>query len=884
MQLKRGHRLGTFEILEPIGAGGMGEVYRARDTRLGRDVAIKVLPPETSGSPERHARFEREARSVAALNHENIVTIHAIDDADGIPFLAMELVEGQTLDKLIPQGGMSTDRLLEIAIPVAAALAAAHGKGIVHRDLKPANIMVTHEGKVKVLDFGLAKLAGADDDAPTGPVGADDPTATAMVTRDGVIVGTVPYMSPEQLAGRPVGTASDLFSFGTLLYEMATGERPFKGRSSTELISSILTGTPEPVGELKPSLPPPMGDQIGQCLAKEPGDRPSSAEQVRRDLEALRTVQSDPAIAAPAATQAKSPARRIGIATAVVVVAILAAVIGWRTLAPKQAAVPAEMLRLAAIPFSDDGTESAAYVGSGLVDEIARRLAGLRALAVVPANNTAVYRDSTQEPIEIGRELDVDYIVAGAVTSTDDQISVEPRLIRVSDDETVWTESYDVSADNVLGLQSDIASRVVRALGVTFSEKEQARLQMRSTDNPVAYEAYLRGVEAQPHSHSSEAEYRAALRLFEQAVKLDPDFVLALLGLAHNHLQIYWLGYDRTEARMNMANDALDRAEQLAPGLADVHLARGYMYYHGSLDFDGALAELSLAAQDIPNDAELIRTIGYIWRRQGLFEQALENLERARELTPYEPYQNVELAYSRLFLDDYDEIFNEIDTLRAHNPDYDWSYMLAAFAYWHRGLEGDLDRARQELAKHPDPRDDYPAWFVIGQHWYDRDFEMAQARIANLAVPYLKLQAHIAPRDFLAGMTYLMQGDPESARPRLERALVQLEGLLEELPGDHHLFAALGLTHAALGNKDEALRLGELAVELYPTEQDALMGPDRLWDLVKINVMVGNHDEALDQLAYLLSLRTHYSAAMLNLDPALDPLRDHPRYTSLMGL
>ena len=292
MHLKEGQKLGDHVIRGAIGAGGMGEVYRAFDTGLERDVAIKVLPREVADDLDRQARFEREAKSIAALNHENIVTIHSIGEDGGVRYLAMELVEGETLADRIPESGLTTDELLEIAIPVASALAAAHAKGIVHRDLKPGNVMVTSEGKVKVLDFGLAKLAHRADE-PFEPVGENSATAAmSMQTHAGTVVGTMPYMSPEQIAGKPVGPTSDLFSFGVMLYEMATGRRPFQGASGPTLISSILTDSPTPVVELSPAIPRSLGDLIERCLSKDPEDRPADAAELRGDLEAHRSAES----------------------------------------------------------------------------------------------------------------------------------------------------------------------------------------------------------------------------------------------------------------------------------------------------------------------------------------------------------------------------------------------------------------------------------------------------------------------------------------------------------------------------------------------------------------------------------------------------------------
>lgn len=325
MQLEPGRRLGEYEIREAIGAGGMGEVYRAFDTGLERDVAIKVLPREAADDSERRARFEREARSIAALNHRNIVTIHTIGDDDGIRYIAMELVEGASLDERIPSSGLPTDELLEIAAPVASALAAAHAKGIVHRDLKPANIMVGGDGEVTVLDFGLAKLAHREDELDH-PAGEDSATAAmTLQTMAGAVVGTMPYMSPEQLSGKPVGPASDIFSFGVVVYEMATGARPFSGSSGPTLISSILTERPTPVAELSPSLPPALAELIEHCLEKDPADRPADAETLRDRLVALQTT------ATPVAAVRDHPPHRSRrrLAAAVAVPAALAAAAVW---------------------------------------------------------------------------------------------------------------------------------------------------------------------------------------------------------------------------------------------------------------------------------------------------------------------------------------------------------------------------------------------------------------------------------------------------------------------------------------------------------------------------------------------------------------------------
>ncbi len=406
MQLERGTQLGDYEIREPVGSGGMGEVYRARDTRLDRDVAIKVLPREVADDPSRRARFDREAKSVAALNHENIVTIHTIGEDGGVHYLAMELVEGETLDRQIPENGLSTEALLALAVPISAALAAAHAKGIIHRDLKPANVMVTGEGKVKVLDFGLAKLTTSDDE-PLEPIGEQSETATmTLQTRAGTIVGTMPYMSPEQLSGRAVGPASDLFSLGVILYEMATGKRPFQGSTGPTLISSILTETPQPVGDLSPALPNALGELIERCLAKDPLERPDGAAEVGTELESLRERSSLSGIDFP------SRARRVSRWQRVVVGVALLAVISATAIWYGGRAKKARWARNVAVPeiqgLFDEGQRMEAF---RLLREARQSIPDDPVLAALEATNTLPSSVETDPPgadVFINNYLDPD--------------------------------------------------------------------------------------------------------------------------------------------------------------------------------------------------------------------------------------------------------------------------------------------------------------------------------------------------------------------------------------------------------------------------------------------------------------------------------------------
>jgi serine/threonine-protein kinase len=873
-----GRHLSHFRITGELGAGGMGEVYRAEDTTLKREVALKILPAEVTQDADRLARFRREAESLAALNHENIVTIHSVGQEDGLHFLAMELVEGRTLDRRIQEGGLPLDELLEIAVPLAAALAAAHEREIVHRDLKPANVMVTGEGKVKVLDFGLAKLA-QQTEPPEKTAAAEDshdlPTATAtaalLQTRKGAVMGTMPYMSPEQIAGQAVGPASDIFSLGVMLYEMATGRRPFRGPTSPELMSGILKDVPPPVTRIRPGLPKALARLIDRCLAKDPAERFAGAAELRDELERLRG-------AAPRARRA------VWLTVATAVLLTIAAVAGWRWIGREPATSGRAPVRLAVLPFETVGAGDSAYVGDGIAEEIVRRLTGLRGMGVVPFTGTLPYKASDKSPRDVGRELGVDYVLAGSLRWSDDGSSVEvaPRLVRIADGGAAWSRSFDTGASDVVQVHADIVAGVARELDVALSGKERERLQKPPTDDPVAYEAYLRGIEVLPDGHAPEEEYQNARRLFEQATALDPEFTLAWVRLSDAERSLYFFGYDRTESRLERAWKAVRRANELDPDVADVHIALGDYHYQGHLDYARALSEYSKAVEDLPNDPQLLRSIAYIWRRQGLIDQAIGNMERATALNPTDSYANIELAYTLTLTGAYDRALEILESTVRIDPTQKWGYLLKALAYWSRGREGDLALARETLSRYPDQRSPYPAWFWIRQELYEGQPEAALTRIQNLSTPVLLLQARVEPREMLAGLVYRSIGDDARARPELESARRHLENEIDELPDDHRLHAALGLTLAALGLEEDAIREGLRAVELYPVTEDALMGPERVYDLACIYTLVGRHDLALDQIAYLLSIPTHFSPAMIRVDPLLAPLRDHPRLASLL--
>jgi len=424
MPLTPGARLGPYEIVAPLGAGGMGEVYRGRDPRLKRDIAIKVLPAGLTSSPDSLARLEREATTVAGLNHPGIVVLHSIEEAGEIRFLTMELVEGRSLADLVTPGGLPLAQLLDLAIPLADALVAAHERGVVHRDLKPANVMVTREGRVKVLDFGLAKLAQAEPNSPE----TETATIATPASEPGRVMGTAPYMAPEQIRGDPVDGRADLFAFGILVYELAVGQRPFAGRTLADLGSAILRDAPPPLTGLRPDVPRDLDRIVRRCLEKEPRERFQTALDVRNELRDLRrTMESG----APQASQAP----------------------------------PEHVPSIAVVPFVNRSRDvEDEYFSDGLADELLNMLAKIRGLRVAARLSAFHFKGKDATIAEVGRALNVATVLSGSVRRSGDRVRISVELVKVAGGDRLWSETYDRTLEDIFAVQDDIAHSVVKEL------------------------------------------------------------------------------------------------------------------------------------------------------------------------------------------------------------------------------------------------------------------------------------------------------------------------------------------------------------------------------------------------------------------------------------
>ncbi len=627
-----GTSIGPYQILAKLGEGGMGEVYRATDPRLEREVALKVLPAAMAASPERLERFRREARALAALDHPNIVTIHSVEEAEGVHFLTMQLVDGQPLDRVIPEGGLSVQRVRDIAHALGDALAAAHDKGIVHRDLKPANVMVTHDGRVKVLDFGLAKELRAGD--PT-----DATLTSAGQTQAGVVMGTPAYMSPEQIAGRPVDHRTDIFSLGVLLYEMASGERPFRGDSSAELASAILRDTPRPLGEIRTDLPPDLARVIQRCLEKDPGTRYESARDVQAALSSS-TSGGDGRLLPPAG---RSFPRSLALAIAGAVVILLGAAAYRATrsgaVRPSSDASAGGAIRsIAVLPLDNySGDAGQDYFAEGMTDELTTQLATISRLRVISRGSAMQFKGAQRPPTpEIAKALDVDAIVEGSVLRSGERVRITAQLIDARADRHLWARSFERSSRDVLALQDELASAIAGAIHAELTPAEESRLASAPRINPEAYDAYLKG--RYFFNRPSDENLQKAIARFEEAVSLEPDFAPAHSGLSDAYL---WAGYNEgfitaSDARPK-AKAAAEKAIQLDDASAEAHtsLANFKLWYE--YDWKGSEAAFRRALELNPNYAYAHDQFGMALAFQGRLDEAIAEGRRAAELDPLSP-------------------------------------------------------------------------------------------------------------------------------------------------------------------------------------------------------------------------------------------------------
>jgi serine/threonine-protein kinase len=623
-----GRTLGRYQVQEKIGAGGMGVVYRAEDTRLGRTVALKVLLPGLTSDPERRNRFVREAKAASALNHPNIITIHDIDQADGIDFIAMEFIAGRTLQDIIACRELTIPDALQFALQIVQALMAAHSAGIIHRDIKPANIMITRSpdgaSLAKILDFGLAKLA---------EIANPDQTLSEDVTK-GSIIGTAAYMSPEQAEGKLIDARSDIFSFGSAFYEMLSFRRAFRGESNLAILMAVLRENPEPL----PDLPLNLQNVVSQCLQKDPNLRIQSAVELKVALEACMK----PSINSSSSTKT-----------------------------------------IAVLPFKNlSGDKDNEYFSDGMTEEMISALARLPGLRVTARSSAFAMRGKDLDVREIGARLNVEHILVGSVRHSGNRVRVTARVVNVADGYQLWAERYDREMINILDIQDDISQAIVETLRVHLVQ-DLSPVQ-RHTKNPEAYSMYLRG---RYHQEKKTSEgYSKARQYFDQALEVDPYYAMAFLGLAESHWQSAFYGFEYPKEALAGAKQATIRALELNDSLPEAQALLGSL--RGVADCDWQAAGLSFR-RALESDANspyvLFRYANFYLWPQGRIEEATDAIERALSVDPLWVLANWTLAYYHYARRQYDPAIRRLHAVIEMEPSFYLAYSVLGLVHAQQG-------------------------------------------------------------------------------------------------------------------------------------------------------------------------------------------------------
>ena len=600
-----GKNLSHYRVLEKLGAGGMGEVYLAEDTTLKRQVALKILPPELIADRELLERLRREAEVLAGFDHPNIVQIHTIEEDQGTCFLTMELVRGKTLSRIIPRSGLPAARFFEIAIPLADALAVAHRKGVIHRDLKPGNVMVTDDGRVKVLDFGLAKQIRMVNGHPSD---SEAPTLV-LATEPGTVLGTVGYMSPEQVRGKPLDSRSDVFSLGAVLYEMATGRRAFAAESGPDTLSAILRDTPSPLDIERPDLPRHLGRIVRRCLEKSPDRRFPSGGEVRNELEDLaREIDEERVLSERDRSTLEAPDGRRRPRLVITLAAAAILVVGlllmqWvrRGLETPPAVESASQAKapidsLAVLPFDNlmnDPEQD--YFVAGMHEALITDLAQIGALRVISRTSTIAYRETDKSLPQIASELGVDAIVEGSVLRADGQVRITAQLIEGPTDHHLWAQSYDRELEDVLALLSDVAQAIAAEIEIVMAPELGERLDTSGSVDPEAYELYLKGRHF--FNQGSIDGFRQAFVLLQQVVEIAPDFAAGWASLSGAYVATAFFSLEPPAETVPKARAVADRALQLDPNLADAHASLGAIALYFDWNWATARRELEKALE-----------------------------------------------------------------------------------------------------------------------------------------------------------------------------------------------------------------------------------------------------------------------------------------------
>jgi serine/threonine protein kinase/Tfp pilus assembly protein PilF len=868
--------LGSDGFPVELGAGAMAITYRARDTVLNSTVALKVIDRKVAENPGARSRFLREARAAANIHHPNVARVTFYGEQDGECFYAMELVEGETLEAGVRRDGpMPLALALQIIEQATRALAVAEVCGVVHRDIKPSNLMLESDPSetlvVKVIDYGVAKVMRAQ----TEP-GAEQTQAG--------FIGTPAFASPEQFAGAgqsPIDTRSDIYSLGVTLWYLLTGRTPFVGRTMEEIRSKQTRELPlEQLRSLH--LPGQVIALLKSMLALDPKDRPQTAREL------LSAVHSCYARFNP---EARSRRRQLAMAGAALTFTIVAIALGTWLYQRTRSFSPVER-SIAVLPFENlSNDKDNAYFAEGIQDEILTRLSKIADLTVISRTSTQHYKSAPENLREIAKQLGVAHIVEGSVQKSADAVRVNVQLIKAANDSHLWSDTFDRKLTDVFSVESEVAKAIADQLQAKLTGQEQEVIAAKPTDNPQAYDAYLRGLAYTLKTGFAPANSLGAQKYLKEAVHLDPKFALGWALLSYVDSSGYLTqSLQPTGALREEARNAAETALALQPNFGEVVFAKGFYYYACLKDYDTAVTYLEQAQRFLPNNSRVPQALAYIERRRGNWEKSDAHFREAEKLDPRDVNLLSQHARSYICLRRFPEALTKLEQILNITPDdIDTLVLKARIAQ----AEGDLPRASALLAP-----------LRLGAD-YANDLEtqvyqaILESRPASviaqlkeiLAKPDQALGYYNGELRFWLGWAQEVAGDRAGARESWSQARSELEPFLKEQPENFVLLGDLALTNMGLGDNAAALTLAERAIAMFPTDKDALTGPRPLDILARVTARIGQSDRSISMLEKLLSMpyeaplaaNPPITPALLRLDPMFDSLRNNPRFQKLVA-
>jgi serine/threonine protein kinase/tetratricopeptide (TPR) repeat protein len=871
---------GRYKLVKVLGRGGMGIVWLAHDEELERDVALKFLPDLMFQDRVLLDQLKHETKRCLELTHPHIVRIYDFVHDERAGCISMEYIDGETLSNLRAQKERHVFEPHEIAGWIAQlcdALDYAHNHArVIHRDLKPANLMLNQRGDLKITDFGIARSL------------AD---SASRLTAEQKRSGTLVYMSPQQLSGERGTHLDDIYSLGATIYELLTSKPPFySGNIDRQICERVAPSMTERRKELdiEPAFVPPVWeDAVAACLAKDPSQRPQSTVEVAQRLQ-LPSGQARIRLT-PSKSSKRTPLLIAGIAAASILVL---AGLYFGMLKPhappgtQPAAIPEKSI--AVLPFenlSDD--KQNAYFTDGVEDEIRTNLAKVAHLKVISRTSVMPYKNSVQYNLrEIANALGVAHILEGSVQRAGDRIRVSAQLIDARTDAHLWAEHYDRQLADVFGIENELAEQIVSQLKLKLSLKEKAAIEEQPTSDLAAYDLYLRAkllIEKAVFNEPKDSMLLEAIGLLEQAVARDPSFVLAYCQLAHAHDQMYLLEFDHTQDRLDLADAAIQEIKRLRPDSGEAHLALAKHLYWGYRDYDRARLALDAARRALPNDPLPFLLTGYIDRREGRWEQAIHNMERAVELDPQNSFTLQQTALTYTVLRRYADVAAILDRAVALAPkDVSVRAQRAAVDIEWRADTKPLHSTIQAIIANEPAAIELVAhqWLVLALWERDssavgRALSLVDAKGCHDDLPF--------PRAWCEGRVALLRGEVASAREAFTRARKEIEEVVNQQSDHAQALCALGMIDAVLGNKQDAIREGRRAVELLPVTKDSIDGAQLLQYLAMIYAWVGQKDFALEQLRIASSIPGYLCYGSLQLDPLWDPLREDPDFEKIVA-